>query len=297
MAQSFKKISDLTLQELEDMVNGLENMSKISSNKSMTDLILKSFNGAAQQKSYGGKTLQQNLENAEKAIAKVRYTERIWDRSRSQWTTKFLTCSNADNWLRIRQISAEMDKKRSTLVQAKFTYMKKLTEAKIKRDEMMEEEKENKKLLLEIEAAELEFHTAEMLVKVEGALKEVETLAQMHDELKENMGDITEEEFEKAQTKSHIKRATMQAIREVKECGKIKCGNAEYLEQAGVCTTSVLKDIFDFLEEESEAGVTDTSLLHIFLDKTAEKYEGAITQRAEWLGFDPNATMDFTYKS
>mgnify|MGYP000002389413 CR=1 len=43
MAQSFKKISDLTLQELEDMVNGLENMSKISSNKSMTDLILKTI--------------------------------------------------------------------------------------------------------------------------------------------------------------------------------------------------------------------------------------------------------------
>ena len=43
MAQSFKKISDLTLQELEDMVNGLENMSKISSNKSMNDLILKTI--------------------------------------------------------------------------------------------------------------------------------------------------------------------------------------------------------------------------------------------------------------
>tara|TARA_A100001015_G_C15029692_1_gene732510 strand:- start:1245 stop:1418 length:174 start_codon:yes stop_codon:yes gene_type:complete len=43
MAQSFKKISDLTLQELEEMVNGLENMSKISSNQSMTDLILKTI--------------------------------------------------------------------------------------------------------------------------------------------------------------------------------------------------------------------------------------------------------------
>ena len=34
----------------------------------MTDLILRSFNGVAQHKSYGGNTLQQNLENAEKAI-------------------------------------------------------------------------------------------------------------------------------------------------------------------------------------------------------------------------------------
>ena len=262
----------------------------------MTDLILKSFNGVAQHKSYGGKTLQQNLENAEKAIAKVQYTERIWDRSRSQWMLKFLTCSNADGWLRMRQISAEMYRKRMALSEAKFGYMKKLTEAKIKRDEMLDEENENKKLLLEIEAAEKESQAAETLVKVEGALKEVETLAQMHDELKERLGDITEEEFEKCQTKAHIKRAVMQAVREVKECGKIKCGNAEYLEQSGLSTTAVLKDIFIFLEEESQAGVEDTSMLHIFLEETANKYQGAVIQQAEWLGFDPNANMNLTYE-
>jgi hypothetical protein len=262
----------------------------------MTDLILKSFNGVATHKSYGGKTLQQNLENAEKAIAKVQYTERIWDRSRSQWMLKFLTCSNADGWLRLRQISAEMGRKRMALSEAKFSYMKKLTKTKIKRDEMLEEDNENKKLLLEIEAAEFESQAAETLVKVEGALKECETLASMHDELKERLGDVTEEEFEKAQTKAHIKRAVMQSVREVKECGKIKCGNAEYLEQAGLSTTAILKDIFIFLEEESQAGVNDTSMLHTFLDKMADKYQGAIIQQAEWLGFDPNTNVNLTYE-
>ena len=262
----------------------------------MTDLILKSFNGVAQQKSYGGNTLEVNLVNASKAIAKVQYTERIFDRSRSQWMLKFLTCSNADGWLRLRQISAEMNRKRLALSEAKFGYMKKLTEAKIKRDEMLEEENENKKLLLEIEATEKESQASETLVKVEGALKEVETLAQMHDELKERLGDINEEEFEKAQTRAHIKRAVMQSIREVKEGGKIKCGNAEYLEQSGLSTTAILKDIFIFLEEESEAGVNDTTMLHSFLEKTADKYEGAVIQQAEWLGFDPNANMNLTYE-
>ena len=262
----------------------------------MTDLILRSFNGIAQQKSYGNKTLQENLESADIAIQKVQYTERIWDRSRSQWMLKFLTCSNADGWLRIRQISAEMYRKRTALSEVKFKYMKWLTEAKIKREEMLEEDSENKSLLLEIEAAEKESEAAEMLVKVEGALKEIETLAQMHDELKERLGDITEEEFEKAQTKSHIKRSVMQSIREVKECGKIRTGNAEYLEQIGLCTTAVLKDIFIFLEEESQAGVDDTRMLHQFLDKTANKYQSAVIQQAEWLGFDPNANMNLIYE-
>ena len=261
----------------------------------MTDLILKSFNGVAQQKSYGGNSLEVNLANASKAIAKVQYTERIWDRSRSQWILKFLVCSNADVWLRIRQICAEMCSKRKALSDAKFSYMKDKTKAKIKRDEMLEEENENKKLLLEIEAAEFESKATELLVKVEGALKEVETLAQMHDELKERVGDITEEEFEKAQAQAHIKRAVLQSVREVKECGKIKAGNGEYLEQSGLCSTAVLKDIFDFLEEESQAGVNDTSLLHKFLDDMVDKYEGVVVQRAEWLGFDPNYNMNLTY--
>ena len=151
-------------------------------------------------------------------------------------------------------------------------------------------------MLLEIEAAEFESQAAETLIKVEGALKECETLVSMHDSLKERLGDVTEEEFEKAQTKAHIKRAVMQAIREVKECGKIKCGNAEYLEQSGLSTTAVLKDIFIFLEEESQAGVEDTSMLHQFLDNIADKYEGVVIQQAEWLGFDPNANINLTYE-
>ena len=260
----------------------------------MTELVLKSFNGITQHKSYGGNSLETNLINAEKVIKHVQYTERIWDRSRSQWILKFLTCSNPDGWLRLRQISAEIVSKRMALSEAKWSYMKKLTEAKIRRESMLEETSKNKKLLLEIEAAEFEQYAAESLVLVEGALKEVETLGQMHDELKERLGEITEEEFEKAQTRSHIKRAVTQAIREVKETGKIRTGNMEYLEQIGLSTTAVLKDIFIFLEEESQAGVKDTSMLHKFVEETAIKYEDATIQQAEWLGYDPNVNLNLT---
>ena len=161
---------------------------------------------------------------------------------------------------------------------------------------MLEEKNDNKRLLLEIEAAEKESGAAETLVKVEGALKEVETLARMHDELKAKLGNITEEEFEKAQTKAHIKRAVMQAIRDVKQDGRIGAGNGEYLEQSGLSTTAISKEIALFLKAEDESGVSDTSLLHQFLDEIAQKYEGAVIQQAEWLGFDPNVKVDFTYE-
>ena len=50
-----------------------------------TDLVVRSFGAIVEHKSYGGKTLVENLHNADLAAKKVQYTERIWDRSRSQF--------------------------------------------------------------------------------------------------------------------------------------------------------------------------------------------------------------------
>jgi hypothetical protein len=46
MAQEPKKISDLTYQELEEMVIALENISKIATSESMQDLVLKTIRQA-----------------------------------------------------------------------------------------------------------------------------------------------------------------------------------------------------------------------------------------------------------
>ena len=63
--------------------------------------------------------------------------------------------------------------------------MKNLATARIKRKEMLEEPDEDKRLLLEIEAAEKENGSKEILLRMDGAMKEVETLGYMHDSLKE----------------------------------------------------------------------------------------------------------------
>ena len=182
------------------------------------DLVVKTFTNDTLTKyeSYGGKSLVENLQNAEIAVNKVKYTERIWDRSRSQFMLKNLTCSQADDWTRLRQVSAEMASKRMALNEAKFGYMEAVAKTKIKRAKIDEEDDLLKRELLEIQVARMESGNAELLVKVEGALKEIETLGEMHDQLKAVIGEVTEEQFEKAQVQSHIKRAMTQAIREVR---------------------------------------------------------------------------------
>ena len=244
-------------------------------------------------KSYGGNSLATNIENAELAIANVQYTERIWDRSRSQWMLKHLTCSQADGWLRLRQIGAEMSRKRMALNEAKFGYLKKKMKIGVKREEMDKASPANYRLL-EVEIMELESQMQEVMVKVEGALKEVQTLSGMHDSLKEHLGEISEEEFEKAQTKGHIKRAMQQSIREVRECGRIKTGNQEYLEQSGVCVTHAFGLITDYLEQEKNA--KNTTLLHSFLDAVAEELEPVADLQLEIFGFDKDTDLSLTYK-
>ena len=263
-----------------------------------TDLVQSAFSAVGSVNnytSYGDKSLVENLKNAEVAVRKVQYTERIWDRSRSQFMIKFLTCSQADGWTRLRQVSAEMTSKRQALNEAKFGYMESQVKAKIKRKKLEEETDPLKKELLSIQVAKMESGNAELLIKVEGALKEIETLAQMHDQLKEIIGDVSEEEFEKAQVQSHIKRAMTQSVREVRERGAIGCGNQEYLEQVGVSVTSALKEIRDFLKQESDTNVANTSLLHSFVDDFANRYEGTAAQQADYLGFTLDADKLLTY--
>ena len=261
------------------------------------DLVVKTFtnDSIANYKSYGDKSLVENLQNAEVAINKVQYTERIWDRSRSQYMLKPLTCSQADNWTRLRQVSAEMARKRMALNEAKFGYMEAVAKAKIKKQKHEQEVDPLKRELLEIQVAKMDSQNAELLVKVEGALKEIETLAEMHDQLKEIIGDVSEEEFEKAQVQSHIKRAMTQSIREVREKKVIGCGNQEYLEQVGVCVTSAMTEIQQYLVQERTSGVANTSLLHSFVDDFAERYEPVAKQQADFLGFSADANNLLTY--
>tara|TARA_R100001530_G_scaffold134934_1_gene110885 strand:+ start:122 stop:958 length:837 start_codon:yes stop_codon:yes gene_type:complete len=243
-------------------------------------------------KSYGGNSLAVNIDNAETAIANVQYTERIWDRSRSQWMLKHLTCSQADGWMRLRQIGAEMCRKRQALNEAKFGYLKSKMKIGVKREEMDEASPANYRLL-EVEIMELESQMQEVLVKVEGALKEVQTLSDMHDSLKEHLGEISEEEFEKAQTKAHIKRAMQQAIREVRESGRIRTGNQEYLEQSGVCVTHAFNLITEYLEQEKDA--KNTTLLYSFLDSVAEELEPVADLQLEIFGFDKDINLSLTF--
>lgn len=260
----------------------------------MKEIVLQETSGLP-TKSYGGNSLTDNIQSVSEAISKVQYTERIWNKSRSQFTLKMLTCSQYDPWMRLRQVSAEMARKRSAYTEAKLKYAEKCVLIKIKRNKLSSLNDPLAVELGEIKINKIEFQASEMLVKIEGAMKEMELLATMHDDLVSIIGEVTEEKFEENQIKAHLKRAVAQSIREVRECGTIRCGNQEYLEQVGVCVTSARVDIEEYLQKEADSKIMNTSLLHAFIDAFADRYAGVARQQSQYLGFSEEVNKQLTY--
>lgn len=242
--------------------------------------------------SFGGNTLVVNIDKSDKAIESLAYTERLWGKSRSQWMMKHLTCSQADPWTRLRQIGAEMSNRRKALQGAKFNYLKLQAQIEIKKEEQLEASPANC-TLLNIEILETEAELQNSLGLIEGALKEVQSLSEMHESLTSTMGEINEEEFEKAQTRSHIKRALHQALWEVREVGRIKAGNQEYLEQCGISISYASKIIDEYLVQE--VNVTNTTLLYDFLEKASIELEPLADIQLDILGFNPDVNLELTY--
>lgn len=238
------------------------------------DLTVKSLENSqlAKKESFGGLTFKENYEKTQKAIANVVETEHIFNRSHSQWTWRHLNLSYASDFKNIRQISAEMSRKREALDEARFRYLKKQAEIEIKKEELEKEESHAKKLLLEIEIEEMKNQSANSMKYIEGAMKDVITLSSLYDDLKKKYEGLTEEEFEREEAKSHIKRAVQQCLRDIRATGRVTKGEQEYLEQIGINPSAAIADMYEYLKKEEKAELDDITGLYEFLDYAAEKY-------------------------
>src|SRR6056300_507509 len=109
----------------------------------------------ANVKSFGNLTLAENAKKVDIAIANVAETERIWNRSHSQWTWRHINLSYAAPMKNLRQVSAEMTRKREALEEAKWNYLKNEIKLKQKEERLDKEKDVLKKQLLEIDIAQL----------------------------------------------------------------------------------------------------------------------------------------------
>jgi hypothetical protein len=221
--------------------------------------------------SFGNRTLAETAQLAELAILNCQETERIWNRSHSQWTWRHINLSYAAPFKNLRQVSAEVSSKREALEEAKWNWLKTQAKIKIKEEQIQKEQNPNKRELLEIELAQMKSQSASGMKYVEGAMKDVITLSELYDQLKRPYEGYSEADFEQEEAKSHLKRSLVQCLRDIRQSGRITKGEQEYLEQIGANPGKVFQDMIHYLQEEEQSDDYTVTGMYNFLDTMCDK--------------------------
>ena len=153
------------------------------------------------------------------------------DRKNTQTTSTLmsLTMLNDSPYRRLRQVLAQISRKKSAVEDSYF----RLKEDKIKAKQFRERGDE-----LSIAKAErLEYGIQQSTRGIEQALKEIGFFQEIYNEImvSHNIPDNwDEEDSEKEEIDAHLKMAFRHAIRDIMAHGRLGMGTLEYLEQYGV---------------------------------------------------------------
>ena len=201
-------------------------------------------------------------------------------RSNSQSTISLqtLTMMNGQSPLRmLRQIAAEVDKKKRALIEAQISFkkkQKKLEKAKSKNNHELAS-----MLSLQLEDFEQNIHNA---------MKDIAVLSDRYNEIKakNNIDDWTEADFEEEEKIFHIRRGFELGYQQIMQSGRLGKDIIEYLQQYGVHPQVASREIVGYYQKV-EADITegiypDSGHLEDWLDAMKDKYKGCVqkvTQR------------------
>ena len=254
----------------------------------------------AVKESFGGVTFKDNSEKVDLAIQNTNELQNIWNHSHTQWMWKHLNLSWHAPLKNMRQIAAEISRKKAALNEAKWSHVR--NEVKIKK---IEEELSKPELLdywrevdLKIKLAQLQEGLAEGSTHIEGAMKDLLALNELYEQLKSKVSSFSEEDVEKEETKAHLKRSIVQCIRDIRQGGSITKGEQEYLEQIGVNPTKMQNILREYVKAEADADSWDVSGLYKFVDGVVNElaeYHKVDKVRMNLQGFESEAIGNLTY--
>lgn len=253
------------------------------------------------QHSFGNTSLQVNAQKVDKAIQNVDELQSIWNHSHTQWTWKHLNLSYHEPYKNMRQIAAEMARKKGALNEAKWKHV----EAEIKIRKIEEElQKEGldywREVELKVKLTRIKEGMAEGAMYIEGAMKDVLTLNALFEQLKSKISNFSEHDIEKQETKGHLKRSIVQCIRDVRQSGCISKGEQEYVEQIGVNPMKLQAVLRAYVENEVKQETWDVSGLYEFVDKLADELADTYkvdAARMALQGFSTEPIEEFSYSN
>jgi hypothetical protein len=255
---------------------------------------------AAKEQSFGGRSLQQNAEMVDKAIANTNELQNIWNHSHTQWTWKHINLSYHSPWKNMRQIAAEISGKKRALNEAKWRQVENEMKMRKLEEKLADETQLDywKAVNLKIKLAKMKEGIAEGTVIIEGAMKDILALNDMYEQLKNKVSNFSEADVEKEESKAHLKRSLVQCIRDVRQSGSITKGEQEYLEQIGVNPGKMQRMIKDYIKDEEKNDDWSSKGLYDFVDHVVEELIDVVQVdkiRMDIMGFEHESRDDITY--
>ena len=240
------------------------------------------------------------VEKVNRYLPELEEKTRAFDRNNSQSTLAFMTLTMLNGqspYRMMRQIMAEVEKRKGALVEAQVNHAKHLKEIERLKDE------EDPVLAAKYRQKCVNITTMEQ--KINGSFKDIATLIDAYNNIKEANGieDWDEEAFEKEEKKHHVRRAFELMYRNVLVGGRASEATIEYCQQYGVHPQVCLTEVSGYLQYTAELIAKGTELPHSnhleeFLDEMAEKYQSNPDKTSERLFGKSDVTVtDYMYKT
>ena len=240
------------------------------------------------------KEYKQMLTNINSSLPAIKKSSSNFYKSHSQFMGVMLDVTAITPIRSVKHTLAELDKTRMALEEAQLKMMKKDIELRQKEKQLADGDYKDEfgRELLETEILEIKVNLNNIQNSVSGAIRKMNFFTNQYKSILKKLGkeDITEEEYEKEESRYHVMTCMKQALNAARaRGGVIDEGNLIYLFDMGINSAQAQAEIYAYLKMENtliEQGKAPThEMTMVWLEACADKFSGASVKFAERRGF------------
>ena len=240
------------------------------------------------------KEYKQMLTNINSTLPAIKQSSSNFYKSHSQFMGVMLDVTAITPIRSVKHTLAEIDKTRMALEEAQLKMMKKDIELRQKEKKLADGDykDELERELLETEILEVKVNMNNIQNSVSGAIRKMNFFTNQYKSILKKLGkdDITEEEYEKEESRYHVMTCMKQALNAARaRGGVIDEGNLIYLFDMGINSAQAQAEIYAYLKMENklmDEGKAPTHEMTMqWLEACADKFSGESIKFAERRGF------------
>ena len=240
------------------------------------------------------KEYKQMLTNINTSLPAIKKSSSNFYKSHSQFMGVMLDVTAITPITSVKHTLAALDKTRMALEEALLKMMKKDIELRQKEKKLADGEYKDQfeRELLETEILEVKVNMNNIQNSVSGAIRKMNFFTNQYKSILKKLGkdDITEEEYEKEESRYHVMTCLKQALNAARaRGGVIDEGNLIYLFDMGINSAQAQAEIYAYLKMENtlmDQGKAPThEMTMTWLEACADKFSGDAEKFAERRGF------------